>query len=262
MDMVEEASKGVNGIVHLAALPGVFTSLKEPREAYDVNVSGTLNLLEACRKFEIEHFIFASSNAAVGDHDPPINENNVAIPVSPYGAYKLAGEAFCSAYYQSYGIKAVSLRFANAYGPYSFHKTSVIPTFIQNAKQGKPLVIYGDGAQTRDFIHVHDMCKAIFLALQYDPERIKEKGLFFQIASSVEVKILDLANLIVNLTIKDNLPTPVINFHEIRKGEVRKVYVEIKKAKALLGFNPSIPLDAGLQKTWENWNHHLQTSRQ
>ena len=251
-DVVEDASKDVDAIIHLAAFTGVFSSLNDPRETFDINVCGTFNLLEACRKFEINRFVFASSGAAVGEQEPPIDERKVPLPISPYGASKLAGEALCSAYYQSYGIKAVSLRFANAYGPYSFHKTSVIRVFIGKAKEGKPLIIYGDGTQTRDFIYVKDICRAIHLSMQYEPDHSNNEGLVFQIASGIEVKILDLALLIQKLATQDGQVLPPIKFDSVRIGEVKKVYANIDKAKRLLSFRATIPFNEGIRITWEN----------
>ena len=253
-EAVKEAAAGVNAVVHLAAFPGVFSSLKEPREAFEVNVGGTFNVLEVCRQLDIERFVYASSNAAVGQQTPPVNEEKAPLPVSPYGASKLAGEALCSAYYHSYGIKAISLRFANAYGIYSIHKTSVIPTFIRNAKEGKPLIIYGACDQTRAFVHVHDICNAIYLAMQYVPANFqKPESLVFQISSSREIKILDLANHIVSLAKQDGLAPPPIQFNGVRKGEVRNVYSSIEKAKDRLNFYPAYSFEEGIQHTWQHY---------
>ncbi|MFW6105662.1 MAG: NAD-dependent epimerase/dehydratase family protein, partial [Chloroflexota bacterium] len=155
-------------VVHLAAHTSVVASLEKPEEAWDINVNGTLNLLEACRRNGVDRFIFASSNAVVGEEDPPIDETKIPRPLSPYGASKLAGEALCSTYYHSFGVKTVALRFSNCYGPHAEHKPSVIAKFIDWARKGEPLVIYGDGSQTRDFVHVADICQAIDLALTAD----------------------------------------------------------------------------------------------
>ena len=124
------------------------------------NVFGTLNYLEACRHNAVPRFVFASSGAPIGECKPPIHEELAAHPVSPYGASKLAGEAYCSAYARSFGIETVALRFGNCYGPLSNHKSSVVAKFVRDAC--RPCVeIYGDGHQTRDFIFVEDIVEAI-----------------------------------------------------------------------------------------------------
>jgi UDP-glucose 4-epimerase len=164
-EAVKKAAEGVGAVVHLAAHTSVVESLEKPREAWDINVNGTLNLLEACRLNKVDRFIFASSNAVVGEQEPPIDETKIPRPLSPYGASKLAGEALCSTYYHSFGLKTISLRFSNLYGPHSEHKPSVIARYIDWARKGEPLIIYGDGNQTRDFVHVDDVCQAIHLSL-------------------------------------------------------------------------------------------------
>src|SRR5205823_2275190 len=125
-----------------------------------------LVLLEACRRRGgLRRFILASTGGAVlGDAVPPVHEGMPARPLSPYGASKLACEGYCSAYYGSYAIPTVALRFSNVYGPYSYLKGSVVPVFFKRILAGEPLVIHGDGAQTRDFLYVDDLCRAIVAA--------------------------------------------------------------------------------------------------
>lgn len=244
---VEDAVRGVDAVVHLAAHTNVIASLENPQGSFEINVLGTLNLLEACRQQGVDRFVFASSNAAVGEQEPPIDESKVPAPISPYGAGKLAGEALCSAYYGSYGIKAVSLRFANVYGPYSEHKTSVVAEFIRRAKAGEPLMIYGDGNQTRDFIHAQDICRAIEFSLNYDPSATENpSGLVFQIATGVETRIRDLVAVIRNLATEAGLEAPEIVFEGERRGEIRKNYSDISKAREILGFGAEIDLERGL----------------
>lgn len=188
---MEEAARDVDAVVHLAAHTSVVDSLKNPEEDFQINALGTLNALEACRKNRVKRFVYASSNAVVGEQEPPINEEKIPAPISPYGASKLTGESLCSAYFHSYGIKTISLRFSNAYGPYSSHKTSVVSKFIRRVKEGKPLIIYGDGNQTRDFIYAEDVCEAIYLSLDSDCG-----GEVFQAAIGVETTVNDLAGMI------------------------------------------------------------------
>lgn len=240
-DAVEKAVEDIDAVVHLAAHTSVVESLDNPEEDWDINVTGTLNLLEACRLKGVRKFIFVSSNAVLGEHPPPVDEAKIPKPLSPYGASKLAGEALCSAYYHSFGLDAVSLRFANCYGPYSEHKTSVISKFINWARQGKPPIIYGDGNQTRDFIHVDDICQAIDLSLAASDAI---GGEVFQIATGVGTSINDLANMIKEMAGGD-----IQILHQPkRKGEIERNYSDITKAKRVLGFEPKVRLREGLKE--------------
>ena len=135
--------------------------MQNPLLDFETNVIGTFNLLESSRKNAVAKFIFASSNAAVGGQNPPINERMIPKPISPYGASKLTGEIMCSTYFHSFGLQTVALRFANAYGSYSDHKATVIAGFLKRLRSGKHLIIYGNGNQTRDFVDARDICRAI-----------------------------------------------------------------------------------------------------
>jgi len=256
-EAMERGVDGMDAVVHLAAKTSVVDSLNEPEEVFQVNVMGTLRLLEACRKQGVSHFVFASSNAAVGEQEPPIHEQMVPAPLSPYGASKLAGEALCHAYFGSFGIQAIALRFANVYGPYSDHKTSVVSKFIRRTRAGKPLIIYGDGTQTRDFIHVRDICRAIDFALGYEPQAsdhgpwTDDYGLVFQVATGVENKIIDLANMIQQLAADSGFNPPEPIFEEARRGEIRRNFADVSRARGFLGFGPEIELAEGLTRTWE-----------
>jgi UDP-glucose 4-epimerase len=127
-----------------------------------VNVLGTFNYLDACRKSNVKRFVFASSGAPLGEQEPPIHEEMVPRPISPYGASKLCGEAYCSAFHGSFGVETVCLRFGNVYGPYSTHKGSVVAKFIKQILERETLTIYGDGSQTRDFIYIDDLIRAVW----------------------------------------------------------------------------------------------------
>ena len=161
--LARRVADGADVVVHLAANTGVAPSVADPRRDCLNNVVGTLNYLEACRHGGIRRFVFASSGAPIGDCEPPLHEELPAHPVSPYGASKLAGEAYCSAFKHSYGVDTVALRFGNCYGPLSTHKSSIVAKFIREALAGAPWEIFGGGEQTRDFIFVGDVVDAICL---------------------------------------------------------------------------------------------------
>lgn len=244
---VERAVDGVDGIVHLAAQTGVPGSLADPRHDCEVNVIGTLNLLEAARARQEAvgrqiRFVFASSNAPLGKQPPPATEDKAPLPISPYGASKLAGEGYCLAYHGSWGLGTIVLRFANLYGPFSSHKGSVVAKFIKDIQSGGTITIDGDGQQTRDFIYVGDLCRAIQLALES-----AISGEVFQIATGVETSILDLARLIQQVMASD----VQITHAPPRQGDMRKNYSEIFKIERMLGWVPGKKLCDGLQLTWE-----------
>ncbi|MDG2233940.1 MAG: NAD-dependent epimerase/dehydratase family protein, partial [Ilumatobacter sp.] len=164
-----EAFEGVDVVVHLAASTGVPQSVEDPMHDCTSNVVGLLNVLEAARNAKAGRFIFASSGAPAGEVEPPIHEEVVPRPVSPYGASKLAGEAYCSAYARTFGLGTVALRFGNVYGPRSGHKSSVVAKWVRLALEGSPIEIYGDGNATRDFIFTSDLVEAIVRATDAEP---------------------------------------------------------------------------------------------
>lgn len=239
---VRRALDGVYGVVHLAAQTGVPGSLADPLRDCNVNVLGTLNLLEGCRHAEVERFVFASSNAPLGSQEPPASEDKAPLPISPYGASKLAGEGYCLAYCGSWGLATTVLRFANVYGPYSAHKQSVVARFFQDILTQGRIVIEGDGQQTRDFLYVGDLCRAIVLALESE-----SAGEVYQIATGVETSISALAEFIGTVTHQAS----EIDRVAARPGDIRKNYSDVSKARAGLRWEPTTELSAGLRATWQ-----------
>jgi len=241
---VERALAGVELVVHLAAHTRVMDSIADPTGSFDVNVRGTLVLLEACRRRGgLRRFILASTGGAVlGDAVPPVHEGMPARPLSPYGASKLACEGYCSAYYGSYAIPTVALRFSNVYGPYSYLKGSVVPVFFKRILAGEPLVIHGDGAQTRDFLYVDDLCRAIVAAAERECS-----GEVLHVGSGRETAIRDLADRMLTVT---GIPVP-IERRAARTGEVGRNFACIDRARAVLGFVPAVSLEEGLLRTWD-----------
>lgn len=239
------ATRNCNVIVHFAANTGVGPSVEDPRFDCMVNVLGTFNYLEAARINRVSRFIFASSGAPAGEVEPPIHEELPPHPVSPYGASKLAGEGYCSAYFNTFGIDTVMLRFGNVYGPGSRHKSSVVAKFIRQAMEGKTLEIYGDGTQTRDFIYVDDLIEAVMLAAATSDIG----GEAFQIASNKETTVGKMAEELVDiLRIKGVSNIKLVN-GEKRLGDVARNFSDTSKAGALLGWESKINLTEGLSMT-------------
>lgn len=245
-EVTQRAAAGADVIVHLAAQAGVPTSIEDPRYDFEANALGTFNLLEAARHQDVDRFVFASSAAPIGECEPPIHEDMACKPKAPYGASKLAGEGYCSAYHGSFGIETVALRFGNVYGPLSDHKSSVVAKFIRRAMQGKTLEIYGDGQQTRDFIHTADLTRAIVLAATQS----NVGGEVFQIATNSETTINDLTDMLVGILKEESVLDEIdVSHTNPRAGDVRRNYSDTTKAEDILGWTPKVDLVTGLRRT-------------
>ena len=240
------AAEGADAIVHLAANTGVLPSVEDPRADCRANVFGTLNFLEAARHNGVGRFVFASSGGTViGEAEPPIHEEMAPHPVAPYGASKLAGEGYCSAYYQTFDIQTVALRFGNVYGPLSGHKNSVVARFIKRATSGEILEIYGDGTQTRDYIFIGDLIRAIKLSATTDGVG----GETFQIATSAETTVRGLTDRLPPALAEAGIKDVEVRNTDARRGEVRRNFADTSKAKRLLGWQAEMDLDEGLRRT-------------
>lgn len=239
--------RGADAIVHLAANTGVGPSVKDPRHDCVTNVMGTFNYLEAARHNKIPRFILASSGAPLGEVEPPIHEEKAPHPKSPYGASKLAGEGYCSAYYGSFGVETVALRFGNVYGPFSSHKSSVVAKFIRRAMEGKTLEIYGDGTQTRDFIYTKDLVNAINKAATVP----NIGGEVFQIATNKETTVSELTEQLVGQLEETGIGGIEVSHTSPRTGDVQRNYSDTSKAREILGWQAETGLATGLKETIE-----------
>lgn len=239
------AFDGVSDVVHLAAFGSVVESIADPDSNFSVNVRGTLNVLRAAVDAGVQRLVFASTGGAlIGDATPPVSEGSLPKPISPYGASKLCGEAYCHAFSKSYGLKALCLRFGNVYGPHSAHKKGAVTVFIKALMNDQPIVIYGDGNASRDYIHTEDLCAGIEASL--DAPLVG--GEVFHLASGRETTILDLANILRNIAGKPNHP---IEFRPGRRGEVSRNFADYNKARETFGFQPKWRIEDGLAATWE-----------
>ena len=240
-DALAAAAAGVYGVVHLAAQTGVIDSVNDPRRDMEMNVGGTLNALLAARDGGASAFVLASSGAPLGSVDPPGHEGLAPRPLSPYGASKLAGEALCSAFTGSYGMSATALRFTNVYGPFSYHKGSVVALYLKRIMDGVPLTVYGDGTQTRDFLFVDDLCAAVIEVL----ERRPTDGLF-QLGTGTETSVNELVAELGNAFPETEIS---VRFEPARPGEIARNYSDISRARAGLGYEPKVGLGEGLAVT-------------
>ncbi len=245
-DLALRAAKGADVIVHFAANTGVMPSVEDPRGDCMSNVVGTLNYLEAARHAGVGRFIFASSGGTIiGEVEPPIHEEMPPHPVAPYGASKLAGEGYCSAYFRTFGVESVTLRFGNVYGPLSGHKNSVVARFIKRAVEGEVLEIYGDGTQTRDFIYVDDLIRAVRLSTTVDGVG----GEVFQIATNAETTVQELTDRLLPALAAAGIDGIEVRKTAARRGEVRRNYADTSKAQRMLGWKAEVGLDEGLKRT-------------
>lgn len=245
--LARRAAQGADVIVHLAANTGVLPSIESPMLDCTANVIGTLNYLEAARHARVSRLVFASSGAPAGNQPPPIHEEIAPHPMSPYGASKLAGEGYCSAYWHSYKLETVALRFGNVYGPGSLHKGSVVAKFIRRAMAGEPLEIYGDGQQTRDFIFIDDLLDAIVAAAS----RSGVGGEIIQVATGTERTVGEVVEVLARVLREQRGIDVEITYGAERAGEMRRTFADISKARRLLGFEPRYQLPEGLARTVE-----------
>jgi UDP-glucose 4-epimerase len=240
---LERAAQRRDVFFHLAAGTGVLPSIEDPFADFDLNAGGTLTALWVARRVGAARFVFSSSNAPLGAGAYPASEDKPVAPLSPYGAGKAAGEAYCSAFHGAYGLEAVAVRFSNAYGPRSAHKGNVIPLFLQRLLAGEELVVYGDGTQTRDFVFVEDLAAGLELASTVEGIG----GEIFQLASGVETSLNALVDLLAQVTGRE----PALRHEPPRPGEILRNYSLIGKAKERLGYAPEIALPEGLRRTYE-----------
>jgi len=232
----------IDAVVHLAADTRVLDSIADPAFNFDVNVVGSFRLLEAMRARGVHRLVNASTGGAIiGEAEPPVHEGMVPRPIAPYGATKLAVEGLCSAWAGSYDFAALSLRFANVYGPRSYHKGSAVAQFMKQALNGQPLIVYGDGEQTRDFVYVADLCDGIARAI------VSEQSGVLQLGSGVPLSVNRLIAAIRELA------APVVidvQYRPARPGEISRTWCDVTQARARLGFAPDTPLNEGLAQTW------------
>lgn len=250
---VKDAVGGKEVIVNLAAILGVFNSIEKPEEYVDVNIKGTVNILKAASRFQLERFIQASSDAIYGEY--PLIEGGITedffplTPPNPYAVSKLAQEYFCHSYFHSNELPLIVLRFSNVYGPGQREK-NIIWTFIEDAAQKQPLVIFGDGEHGRDFTYVQDAVQGIVRAI--DKGRLNEA---YHISSGSYLRIKELANLIAA-----EFPGTKVEHVEQNKAVVEQGYLNIDKAHKDLGYRVTTLPEEGINNCvlWYKKEHELR----
>ena len=232
-----------DSVIHLAAKISVSDSILFPETTHTVNVTGTLNLLRACVKNKVRNVIAASSAAVYGNQKIlPMNETTKTMPISPYGATKLAMEHYLQAFSNCYSMNTISLRFFNIFGKgQSSEYAGVISKFLNQINNNKPLIIYGDGKNTRDFVSVDDVVRSIILAIKKIDSK---KGIKYNIATGNSFSINELAKMMVSLSGKK---LEVLH-KKSKKGDIKHSKASINLAKKDLGYAPQVSLRSGLER--------------
>ena len=239
--------KDVEIIYHQAAFTSVPQSVMMPGNCNDVNVNGTLNVLNAARKCDVHKIIHASSSSVYGDTPTlPKREDMLRVPISPYGVAKLACEAYMQAYHNVYGLNTTSLRYFNVFGPRQKDSpySGVIAIWLGCILRNEDLVIFGDGKNSRDFTYIKDVLEANILAAEHNT-----KGEILNIGAGSPINLTDLAKIMLKLSGKENLK---INYTDPRPGDIIHSYADISKAKSLLKFEPKYNQEEGL-KDYFRW---------
>jgi UDP-glucose 4-epimerase len=240
--LVLDLCKGVDYVFHLAAIASVPSSINDPATTHNVNLTGTLNILQAAKENKSQKVVFISSAAVYGDNSPsPQREDCLPAPMSPYAVTKLAGEYYCNVYQQAYQLSTACLRYFNIYGPRqnpNSQYAAAIPIFIRKALDGEKPVIFGDGEQTRDFVFVTDAVKATIQAAESVASGI------YNIGGGQSVTINDLVKIILKI-INNNIEA---SYEQARPGDILHSLADISKAR-MFGYTPGYSLEAGLKET-------------
>ncbi len=244
LPLLNKTFKAVDYVLHLAALPGVALSVKEPGLVNEVNVDGTVNVLLASRDNKIKRVIFVSSSSIYGGAGEVNKENQKPEPLSPYAISKITGEYYAKNFYQLFGLETVCLRFFNVFGPHQnpdSEYAAVIPLFIKLALQGKRPIIFGDGNQSRDFTYVDNVVSGMILAVKSK----KAAGEILNVACGDCLTVNQLVKAIGKILNKKIAPI----YQQSRPGDIYRSRADINKAKQILGFKPKVGFEQGLEKT-------------
>ncbi len=250
-ELVDKAVENCDIVIHLAAQVSVPLSIDYPQKTFDINVQGTQNIIDAAHKFGIKRLIIASSAAVYGEvSDLPLKEESAGQCLSPYAQSKWENETQIMLAREK-GLEAVALRFFNVYGPGQSKDgtyAAVIPKFVEMLTTGKQPIVHGDGLQSRDFIHVKDLVRAIESLLECNWKLVDDHT--YNLASQSQTTILELIELInssiVKITPNFNIAEP--NFEQSRKGDIIHSYADISKISNTLNWDPSIEISQGIEE--------------
>lgn len=236
----------IDAIIHLAARAGVRPSIEHTLLYGEINVQGTLNLLECCRQYHVQHFLFGSSSSVYGARrqGPFAETDDVNMPVSPYAATKRAGELFCYTYAHLYAMRIACLRFFTVYGP-GQRPDLAIHKFARLMSQGQPLPVYGDGSSQRDYTYIDDIVDGIVRAWHWLQQGASDNGIceIFNLGGSHPVALRDLIHLLESaLGYEANL-----DWQPMQPGDVPITCADVKKSQTLLGFQSQVDIETGLQ---------------
>lgn len=249
IDACRHAVAGVACVLHQAALPSVPRSLEDPHTTHEVNATGTLNLLIACREAGVRRVVYASSSSVYGPEPKlPREEADRPHPISPYAVSKLAGEQYCAAFFHSYGIETVALRYFNVFGPrqgWDSPYAAVLPRFIRQLRRKEPVTIYGDGEQGRDFTYVENVVTANLLAL----DAPRAPGHVYNVGGGQRTTV----NQLVAMTARVLGIEPSCEFQPPRAGDVRDSLADINRAREDLHYTAAVRVEEGLRRTVA-WN--------
>lgn len=245
LSAVREAMRGIDYVLHQAALPSVGRSIDNPIATNDSNVTGTLNVLVAAREVGVKRLVYAGSSSVYGNTQVlPKREDMPAKPISPYAVSKYTGEQYCRIFFEVYGLETVVLRYFNVFGPRQTPNSqyaAVIPIFISSFLNDSPPTIFGDGEQSRDFTFVENVVQANLLACQADGAA----GEVFNIACGKRITVNRLVSMI-----KELIGSKVESrYTQERKGDVKHSLADISKAQKILGYEPLVDLEIGLERT-------------
>ena len=246
--------KGVDYVIHQAAIPSVPKSIIDPVGSHQANVNGTLQLLMAARDAGVKRVVYASSSSLYGDSPTlPKHEDMIPNPLSPYGAQKLFGEMYCQVFTKAYGLETVSLRYFNVFGPRqdaTSQYSGVLALFIPAVLEGRRPTIYGDGEQSRDFTYVKNVVEANLLACKAPGVA----GQVFNVACGDRITVNSMLQQINQIIGKDIAPI----YGDSRPGDIKHSQADITRARNLLGYEPKISFEEGLRHTIEWYRENLR----
>ena len=252
---VADACRGVDYVLHQAAVPSVPKSVIDPVSSHNTNITGTLNVLLGARDAKVKRVVYAASSAAYGDTPTlPKNEEMLPLPISPYAVQKLTGELYLTSFTRVYGLEAVSLRYFNIFGPHqdpSSQYSGVLAKFITQMLAGKPSTIFGDGEQSRDFTYVENAVNANLLACKADTNKVS--GKVFNVATGIRFSLNETFRLLAAITGYRGEP----RYAETRAGDVKHSLADISRSRDAFGYEPTVNFEEGLRRTVEWYKQAL-----